>query len=131
MTDGNWVFDRAIGLMDEQNRWNGETRTSDTEEYRVRTLGILNVLRHELYPYSDTFAAQAGGKRAVCPELKTMEQPIDLDDAVAQGIMPYGLAAHLLLGENDAMAAFFFQRYAELIYAIGCRKAAVWEDIRG
>ena len=48
MTDANWVFDRAIHLMDEQNEMNGETRTVDTEEYRYRTLSILNVLRHEL-----------------------------------------------------------------------------------
>lgn len=129
MTNGNWVFDRAIQLMDEQSGWNGETRTEDTEGYRVRTLGILNVLRHELYPYSDTFEESSGGKRSICPELKTLEQPMDLDDAVAQGVLPYGLAAHLLLGENDAMAGFFFQRYAELVYAIGCKKTAVWEDI--
>ncbi len=131
MTDGNWVFDRAVQLMDEQNGWTGETRTSDTEGYRVRTLGILNVLRHELYPYSDTFEMGEKGKRVICPELKTMEQPIDLDDAIAQGVLPFGLAAHLLLGENDTMAAFFFQRYAELVYAIGCRKTAVWETIGG
>lgn len=125
MTDGNWVFDRALQLMDEQNGWSG-----DTEDYRSRTLSILNVLRHELYPYSDTFEAGQDGRRRICPELKTMEQPINLDDAIAQGVLPYGLAAHLLLGENDQMAAFFFQRYAELVYGIGCRKSAVWEEIR-
>lgn len=129
LTDGNWVFDRAIQLMDEQNSSNGETRTSDTENYRLRTLGILNVLRHELYPYSDTFEVGKDGKQIVCPELKSLEQPINLDDAIAQGILPYGLAAYLLLGENDALAAFFFQRYAELVYAIGCRKSAAWETI--
>lgn len=125
LTDGNWIFDRAMQLMDEQNGHNG-----DTEDYRSRTLGILNILRHELYPYSDTFEVGEDGKRVICPELKTMEQPINLDDAIAQGVMPYGLAAHLLLGENDQMASFFFQRYAELVYGIGCRKSAAWEEIR-
>ena len=112
-------------LLDEQNG-----RIGDTADYRSRTLGILNILRHELYPYSDTFEIGEDGKRIICPELKTMEQPINLDDAIAQGVLPYGLAAHLLLGENDQMASFFFQRYAELVYGIGCRKAAVWEEIR-
>ena len=129
LTDGNWVFDRAIRLMDEQSRQSGETANEDTQDYRLRTLGILNVLRHELYPYSDTFRAGADGKRGICPELLTMEQPMDLDDAIAQGVLPYGLAAHLLLGENDQMASFFFQRYAELVYAIGCRSMGVWEEI--
>lgn len=129
MTDANWVFDRAIHLMDEQNEMNGETRTVDTEEYRYRTLSILNVLRHELYPLSDTFETSSDGKRAIVPLLTDFEQPIDLDDAIAQGVMPYGLAAHLLLGENDSMASFFNQRYEELKYSIGAKKPAVWEDI--
>ena len=129
MTDANWVFDRAIHLMDEQNEMNGETRTVDTEEYRYRTLSILNVLRHELYPLSDTFETRIDGKRAIAPLLTDFEQPIDLDDAIAQGVMPYGLAAHLLLGENDSMASFFNQRYEELKYSIGAKKPAVWEDI--
>ena len=129
MTDANWVFDRAIHLMDEQNELDGETRTVDTEEYQYRTLSILNVLRHELYPLSDTFEVRTDGKRSIVPLLTQFDQPIDLDDAIAQGVMPYGLAAHLLLGENDAMASFFNQRYEELKYTIGAKKPAVWEDI--
>ena len=68
-TTAQWVFDKAIYLMDEQNEINGLTETSDTQEYRHRTLGILNVLRHELYPISDTCAPGAAGKRSVCPEV--------------------------------------------------------------
>lgn len=129
MTDANWVFDKAIHLMDEQNELNGETRTVDTKEYQYRTLSILNVLRNELYPFSDTFEAGVNGKRVIPPLLTSFDQPIDLDDAIAQSVLPYGLAAHLLLGENDAMASFFNQRYDELKYTIGARKPAVWEDI--
>ena len=43
--------------------------------------------------------------------------------------MPYGLAAHLLLGENDSMAAFFNAKYSELIRDLAAKKAAKWEDI--
>ena len=112
MTDANWIFDAAIRLMDEQHQVNGETRTGDTEPYRLRTLGILNVLRHELYPYSDTFEVGIDGRRAVCPRIMTFDQPLDLDDVLAQSVLPYGLAAHLMLGEHNTMAAFFQQRYA-------------------
>ena len=129
MTDANWVFDRAIHLMDEQYEQSGETRTVDTKEYEYRTLSILNVLRHELYPYSDTFEVRTDGKRQICPELTAFDQAIDLDDAIAQGVLPYGLAAHLLLGENNTLAAFFNQRYAELVHEIGSRRMAQWEDI--
>lgn len=129
MTTANWVFDRAIHLMDEQNETNGKTRTQDTKEYEYRTLSILNVLRNELYPYSDTYEVSSDGKRAVPPELTSLEQPIYLDDALCQSVMPYGLAAHLLLGENDSMASFFNQRYMELLNQLKSRATAVWEDI--
>ena len=68
MTTPEWVFSRAIHLMDEQNESSGATSTQDTQEYRLRTLSILNVMRHELFPYSDTFQTGDDGKRAVCPE---------------------------------------------------------------
>ena len=129
MTTANWVFDRAIHLMDEQNETNGKTRTQDTKEYEYRTLSILNVLRNELYPYSDTYEVRSDGKRSLPPELTSLEQPIDLDDALCQSVLPYGLAAHLLLGENDTMASFFNQRYMELLNQLKGRSAAGWEDI--
>lgn len=129
MTTANWVFDRAIHLMDEQNETNGKTRTQDTKEYEYRTLSILNVLRNELYPYSDTYEVRTDGRRPVCVELTSMEQPIDLDDALCQSVLPYGLAAHLLLGENDTMASFFNQRYAEMLNELRSRSTAEFEDI--
>lgn len=129
MTTPEWVFARAIHLMDEQSEANGETTTTDTNEYRMRTLSILNVLRHELFPYSDTFETGEDGKRIICPELKSFTDEIGLDDVMAQGILPYGLAAHLLLGENDSMASFFNERYAELMQTLAKKRPSVWEEI--
>ncbi len=128
-TTAQWVFDKAIYLMDEQNESSGKTLTADTQEYHHRTLGILNVLRHELYPISTTFSWGEDGERPVCPEITSFEDEIGLDDAVAQGVMPYGLAAHLLLGENDAVANYFSQRYAELFAQMRRSLPAAFEDI--
>lgn len=129
MTTARSVFDKAIKLAGENDEKTGATLTRDTEEYEKRTIEILNVLRGELYPYSDTFEHGENGRRGVCPEIKTMDQILDLDDVVAQTIMPYGLAAHLLLDDNPSMANFFQQRYQELLYTLGSRRPAVWEDI--
>lgn len=115
--------------MDEQNETTGETSTADTSEYKLRTLSILNILRHELFPYSDTYEAQEDGKRDVCTEIKSFTDVIDLDDVLAQGLLPYGLAAHLLLGENDSMASFFNSKYSELIRDLAAKKTSKWEDI--
>nr|DAI21193.1 MAG TPA: hypothetical protein [Caudoviricetes sp.] len=129
MTTADWVFEKAIHLMDEQNETTGAVVTADTKEYRNRTLSILNILRHELYPYSDTYEAGVDGVRSICPLITSFTDEIGLDDAIAQGVLPYGLAAHLLLGENDTMASFFIERYQELVRSIGLKKPAQWEDI--
>lgn len=115
-TTGKRVFDLTMGLIDEVNENNGATDTADTKEYKVRTPYILNVLRGELYYISDTFndPEQEAGKRPICPVIEDLEQIIDLDDFVAQTILPYGLAAHLLLQEDTVSANYFQQRYDEL-----------------
>lgn len=113
-TTAQRVFDITMGLIDEVNENSGETDTADTREYKVRTLLILNALRGELYPYSDTYNVETAGERPIVSVIQDFETPIDLDDYICQSVMPYGLAAHLLLDENPASASFFQQRYEEL-----------------
>lgn len=114
------VFDMAIHLMDEQSETNGKTETNDTNEYKYRTISILNTLLPQLYLYSDTCAYTEFG-RPVCPALTVpdkdnyakpdMDQPIPLDDTLALSVLPYGLAAHLLAGENAELSVWFTNRY--------------------
>ena len=80
MTTAQDIFDKAIYMMDEQNESTGATDTADTKEYKLRTLGILNVLRHEVYPYSDTYTVSGPG-RPICPEITDFTSPVALDDA--------------------------------------------------
>lgn len=117
-TTAQWVFDKAIALMDELNEATGAADTTDTKEYKNRTLAILNLLQVECYPLSDTYRPVAG-KRAVCAEITDFTAPIDLDDGLCRGALPYGLAAHLFLDENDAAASFFQQRYEEARDGLG------------
>lgn len=113
-TNAQWIFDTTMGLIDEVNEQTGSTDTTDTREYKVRTLFILNTLRGELYPYSDTFKDIEPGKRPIVSIIENFDDDIDLDDYICQTIMPYGLAAHLLLDENPTSAAYFNERYEEL-----------------
>lgn len=114
MTTAQDIFGAAMGLMDEVNEASGETDTNDTREYKNRTLFILNTLRGELYPFSDTWGASEAGKRPVSEKIADFQTPVALDDYICQSVMPYGLAAHLLLDENPSAANFFQQRYDEL-----------------
>lgn len=113
-TTAQRVFDIAMGLMDEVNETNGATDTSDTKEYKVRTLLILNALRGELFPYSDTYAVDEAGKRPILHVIQNFTDVIGMDDYICQTVLPYGLAAQLLLDENPSAASFFQQRYEEL-----------------
>ena len=110
------VFQRAITMMDELSD-EGKYKYEDTDEYRNRTLAILNVLINELYPFSDTYPNWQEwdmGRRPVLMPLDDLYTAIDLDDYCSGTVLPYGLAAHLLLDENPTAANFFQQRYDEL-----------------
>ena len=107
------VFDAAIALMDEVDE-SGATDTSDTLEYKNRTILILNILIQELYPYSATYKKPKAGQRSTANVLRRMADYIDLDDYASSAVLPYGLAAHLLLEENPTAANYFQQRYDEL-----------------
>lgn len=115
MTTPQQVFELAMALMDELNESTGQADTGDTREYKNRTLSILNILRGELYPYSDTYARDVEqGRRPISTYIRSFEIPIQLDDYICQSVMPYGLAAHLLMQEDPTGANFFQQRYEEL-----------------
>ena len=120
MTTVQTVFDIAIHLMDEQSQQDGSTVYADTQEYQFRTIPILNTAMQALYPYSDTCNSEKGG-RPVCPMLTMpagsapdFTQALPLDDALAVGVLPYALAAHLLAGENEELSRWFLNRYNQL-----------------
>ena len=130
MTSCSDVFDLAMGLMDEVDQDSVNTRTVDTKEYRARTPFIIETLLRELYYASDTFndPHQRDGKRPVPPYViqpgatinasnleSYMSRILELDDFIARSVLPYGLAAHLLLQEDVQAASFFQQRYEELL----------------
>lgn len=128
MANAQEIFDETMALIDEVND-NGQTDTEDTKEYKNRTLYILNVLRGELYPYSDTYYTDTKGYRPIVALIEDFDTPIDLDDYICESVMPYGLAAHLLLDENPSAAAFFQQRYEELRNKLARGLPATSEDI--
>lgn len=117
-TTAQEVFEIAIALMDEQNEATGAADTPDTQEYKNRTLPILNMLRNEIYPYSDTYKVRKNGKRPISAKIESFEDTIGLDDYCCQTVLPNGLAAHLLMQENPTMANYFTERYSELLFTL-------------
>jgi hypothetical protein len=118
MTTAQTVFEYAIALMDELND-QGAADTTDTKEYKDRTLPILNVLIGELYKYSDTFELGDEGERPIVSAITNFRSAIGLDDYICRSVLPYGLAAHLLMAEDPNTASFCNQRYEELKAGLG------------
>lgn len=129
------VFDMAIHLMDEQNENNGTTVTVDTQEYKFRTISILNSVIPALYPYSGNYDSQGTGRPMpailLVDEYRNpdFEQGIDLDDVLCLAVLPYYLAAQLLAGENETLAAWFMNRYREAFVDLRDMVPAEFEPI--
>lgn len=115
MTTAQQVFDTAIMLMDQQSEANGRTLTEDNQEYRFRTLPILSTLLPQL-------GATGTLKLPEDPAMPDLSQTVPLEDSLCLGALPYGLAACLLAGENEALAGWFQDRFRENAAALpgGC-----------
>ena len=100
------VFDTAMALMDELSS-TGAAQTTDTEEYKLRTPAIVNIMAAE-------YRVLAGAKGVFVPLAAIDDYINGIDGAYAVGVMPYGLAANLLVDENPTAAGFYQQRYEEL-----------------
>lgn len=95
------VFVMAMNLMDEES----EDGTFDgyPDEYKTKSWPILTLLQAELVDINTTLAAVTDPTTV-----------LQLDDRTCLTTLPYGLAAHLLLTDDQPKASFFNARYDEL-----------------
>jgi hypothetical protein len=95
------VFKLAMDLMDEESE--DGTFEGYPTEYKRKAWSLITMLQTELLPPSYT------------PLAVTYEENVlQLDDRVSITTLPYGIAAHLLMNEDQNKAAFFNARYDEL-----------------
>jgi hypothetical protein len=85
------VFNTAMAMTD---------NLTDNADYLARFIYVVNPLIIELYPYSDTAVVTAGTKPI--PTLVTATADVvDLDDALALGVLPHGVIAQLFTDDPD------------------------------
>lgn len=95
------VFVITMNLMDEISQ--DGTYAGYSDDYKKKAWPILTTLQTELLPLS------------VDPIAITTDQSVlQVDDRTANMVLPYGLAAHLLITEDTTRASFFNSRYDEL-----------------
>jgi hypothetical protein len=95
------TFITAMNLMDEETE--DGTYTGYPDEYKKKAWSILTLLQAELTPASTTPTS-----------IINQDSVFSLDDRTSLTILPYGLAAQLLLNEDQNRAAYFNNRYDEL-----------------
>lgn len=124
------IFDMAIHICDEQNESTGSTRTEDTEEYKFRTISILNSILPALAPYSGEYAPATNGRPfpGMLPE-GDFEQGIPLDDALCVTLLPYFLAAKWMATENETLSALCMNQFRESFNDLKNRVPAEFERI--
>lgn len=133
------VFDMAIHIVDEQSESTGGTLTADTEEYKFRTISILNGVIPRLFPYSETcqdedirmFRTNPQGSqrtqmrgtdgrdwRKSCrlltarnPQNPDFGQAIPLDETLCATCLPWWLAGKLMATENEALSQICMQQF--------------------
>lgn len=102
MVTAKQVYDMALVLIDEVTEM-GNVSPDTPKYYESRARSILTQLQTELIPVDSE------------PEIITsLSQELLVSDRVAITVLPYGLAAHLLLTEDVNTASFFNARYDEL-----------------
>lgn len=130
------IFDMAIHLIDDQNEDDGTTVHVDTEEYRFRTISILNTAIPMLYPYSGNYDTSGTGRprsgRLWADSYKNpdFEQEIPLDDDLSRALLPYFLAGQLLMSEDPERAEQYLNCYREAKFDLQKKMPGSFEPIR-
>ena len=127
MVNAEEIFEISMALIDSMDA-EGRADILDNMEYRGRCLPILNALVAELYPYSQNFISSAQSRPAA-PELMSFSDAAALDDSISRGVLPYGLAAALLISEDPDSAAVLQGRYESLKAGLRRGVRAASEDI--
>lgn len=98
---GQKVFELSLALIDEVTT----TGMIDRSDLSLKTKAIqfLTILQAEMMPKADSSVI-----------VKDLNDELLLNERECLLVLPYGLAAHLVVKDDPAPASFFQQRYEEM-----------------
>lgn len=100
-----------MAMIDEMND-NGTLDPTTTAEYRAKAPAILTMLQNEIIGIENRYRKY---EEYIYPvPITALEQYVQIDDIKANTLLTNGLASHLMMHENVALANFFQQRYEEM-----------------
>lgn len=119
MTTGTLALNTALAIMDEI----GAT------EYNQRAIYFINMLCDKLYPYSDNYPKAVTAARPICPHIAALTDELGIDDVLALSVLPYGLAAQLMLSDDPSQAANFESMFQERLAEVKRQQPAEIQEI--
>jgi hypothetical protein len=127
-TTAQWIFNAAIFALDEQDD-TGTADHEDTEDYKNRSISILNSLIAQTYHYSDGYTVATAGSRPIPALVAGWTDDVPVDDILARTALPYGLAYMLVLSDRPALANNLKLLYDEALSDIRSRIPGESEQI--
>lgn len=101
----NDIYLAALAIMDEQDMDNN---------YKDRSVAIINALMSRCWQYTENYA---GGSRSAFTAISSLDDElVGFDDTLVFGVMPYGLAAALYIGEDPLRANSWQQQFEENLF---------------
>lgn len=98
----NEIYLAALSIMDEQDMDNN---------YKDRSVAIINALMSRCWQYTESYK---GGSRSGFAAISSLDDELEgFDDTLVLGVMPYGLAAALYIGEDPLRANSWQQQFEE------------------
>lgn len=115
MVTGEQVFLMAIKLLDGIER-DGSTNESKIITYRAKAPSIITLLQGEILPSKTLLTGALLPSETAVVNYTDLNTPLSITDKQALYVLPYGLAAELIISEDDDddMGAYFSKRYQEL-----------------
>ena len=101
----NDIYLAALAIMDEQDMDNN---------YKDRSVAIINALMSRCWQYTEGYK---GGSRSGFTAISSLDDELEgFDDTLVLGVMPYGLAAALYIGEDPLRANSWQQQFEENLF---------------
>lgn len=105
MADVQTIYERAIYILGAEDE-GFVADSAKNRDYKSRTLAIINTLLYSLYPRLEELDARKEGVRPLAAPVTAFTDEIGLNEGAACAILPLGLAGHLVLEENPAVAGY-------------------------
>lgn len=95
---GNELLNTSLDLLGLRTE-SGEL-PQDTNDLKARALSLINILLAE----NSSLDGRITRSEHTVKSISTLDDTIGMSDIVLHGVLPYGLACLLMLGEDDGIA---------------------------